>query len=327
MRRLRLLVPVAALTVAAACTPVPDILSPLNGSTQSGSTTQVVIDVPEGATPEAQIDGVGINLSQSDITTYEATIEGVLTNGQHTIDAQATNAEGTGTDQATFNVDNSLVPGSVLVLGDSINEQAFDPLALEQTDANGNRVWFPNDNTPSGDLRYAIYRGWSTATPEIIQAVADEVAAMRPEVLVLPFGTNEASVLFAPGWTQADIDSYNYLLNNIHDDTWVVFIIPGHGVVAADQPAWVHDWAASIELARPDILAIANARPNSVVIDWQVFIDAHPELISPDGIHLRPEDGSTAELGQLPPTVTDAANLRQDVQWDGVRQARELMTP
>jgi hypothetical protein len=323
MGRLRLAIPAVAIAAASACTPFVNIVSPTHGSTQTGASTHVVLDVSEGADApdvvEAQLDGQAINLSES----HEATVEGVLTNGQHTVTATASNADGSDSATSTFTVDNPLVPGSVLVLGDSINEQAFDPLATGQSSTG--RTWYPNGNAPAGDYHYAIYRGWGTFTPEVIQAVADEVNALRPEVLVLPFGTNEASTLFAPGWTQADIDSYNQLLNSIHDNTWVVFVLPGHGVVAADQPQWVHDWAANIDVAHQDILDIATARPNSVVVDWQVFIDAHPELISPDSIHLMPADGSSDEIGMLTPVVPEAANLRQDIQWDGVTLARQRM--
>lgn len=164
-------------------------------------------------------------------------------------------------------------PKSVYVVGDSIVASA---------------AW-------NNDARFAVPapEGYSVKVDAFMgQTVADHLAGVRkyasqnvPERLVIELGTNDAR---DGGWTQSDADAYRSLVNSAPDRTCITFVLPaaGPGASASER--------TQIAAASKAIRQIAAGERRYQVADFADFHAAHPDLIQPDGIHLR-TDGANAQ--------------------------------
>lgn len=240
-------------------------------------------------------------------------------NGSHTIAVRVTKQDGStsNSNPVTVTINNpppaQPIPGTVLIEGDSISKEGFDP------DANGSLL--PGAEAPTGDIRINASGGWSTNTPQIRQHVINNVRSGHSEVVVFALGTNDSGGLFdASGWTQEDVANFRTLMDELHPDSCAVFILPK----ALDhfQYPW---WLTGINTARGDIQSpvdtiqeIAASRQFTEVIDWRNYMQAHPELVGTDGLHLlMSPDGVT--------TVPASAQMRRQANWDGVQACREQL--
>ncbi|HEX8804226.1 MAG TPA: hypothetical protein VF743_08530 [Acidimicrobiales bacterium] len=180
-------------------------------------------------------------------------------------------------------------PGSVDVAGDSLTIQAIF--------AHGYGVDAPED------LQIIANIGWRAidAQPD----VSDHAAHGRPATLVVALGTNDSEPTSNGGWDGADVTAFRTLLNTPHPSACVVVVLPG---MTSAAPA-AH--RAELVEARQALVALANERPRTVLVDWQAVVDAHPEYIGPDGIHLRWTDEGPAD--------PEAAAARTALYWSGVR--------
>jgi hypothetical protein len=202
-----------------------------------------------------------------------------------------------GSSPAAASVTTTARPGRVFVAGDS--------LTFTATWDHG-----PGHGAPA-DLEWAAWLGWTAADAQSPLDAA--VAAQGPvDTLVVALGTNDSSVADGgDGWTDADLDRFRQLIATAGSGACVVVVLPGHG--AGLDPRH----AAEMDQARADLAGLADQRRHTagngptVVVDWQATVDAHPELIAADGIHLTPDAG-TGEVS------ADAATARTTVYWRGV---------
>lgn len=221
-------------------------------------------------------------------------------------------------------------PGRVFVVGDSLTFTAF---------------WGQDEGVDADhDFDVAAWMGWTAADvqPELDAAVAEGPM----DTLVVALGANDSGVQTGDGgWTEADVERFRQLISTPGPGACVVIVLPGYG--AGVGPAH----AAEMDEARLDLIDLAQQRaeaqapgagagaasmPGStpdpdpdpgagagaastppaagatVVVDWQAVIDARPELVAADGIHLAP-DGTT--INQVTPA---AAAARIDLYWQGV---------
>jgi hypothetical protein len=202
------------------------------------------------------------------------------------------------------------IVGSVDVVSHSIGQQAFD------SDADG--TWAKTASAPE-DLVVNVWMGWTV--PDVIGWVEEEVAAGRPERLVVDLGVNDATPYWGgDGWVSADVANFERLIGAPHESACVMVVLPA--VTSSALPGL----AEQLELARADLSALAETRPNTVVIDYADFIAAHPEHIDEDGVHLLTpsttpeEDVVLASQGLLAPVSPEAAASYQEFYWAGLAQ-------
>lgn len=120
------------------------------------------------------------------------------------------------------------------------------------------------------DVDQKVYPGWRAvhAQPRVTQDVA--TVGTSPEVLVIEFGHNYATF----GADQRN--EVTALAFSPHVNTCVVLVKP--------HPA-PHNTAV-INAYRAHVDSIDAARANTVAVDWSPIVQAHPEYLDEDGVHL-----------------------------------------
>jgi len=179
-------------------------------------------------------------------------------------------------------------PGSVDVAGDSLTIQAFYRYGLGL-------------GAPT-DVNVIAYLGWEVG--DVQGPVAADVAAGRPEFLVVALATNDANPVDGGGWTGADVDAFRNLFNTPHPSACVVVVLPGWGAGVSSA------WRTELVESRGGLSLLAAQRGGrTVTVDWLAVVQAHPEYLGPDGIHLR-QEGDVVD--------PQAANARAQLYWSGV---------
>ena len=179
------------------------------------------------------------------------------------------------------------LPGSVDVVGDSLTVQATNPYGL-------------GDDAPD-DVKVIAGLGWQA--PNVQSRLVAEVVRGRPETLVVALGTNDSNP-HRGGWTSTDTANFRTLLATPHPDTCIVIVLPAYG------PGIAGLLRIEMQQARASLRTLAGQRPRTVVADWLPVIQARPELVAPDGVHLRNLDS-----GVVDPV---AAATRTALYWLGV---------
>jgi hypothetical protein len=187
-------------------------------------------------------------------------------------------------------------PGRVFVAGDSLTFTAS---------------WdHGSGKAAPDDLEWAAWLGWTAADvqPQLDAAVAQA----QVDALVVALGTNDSSPDVSGGWTEADVAQFQHLVATAGSSACVVIVLPGYG----DGIDSHH--AAEMDEARADLLALADERRRTpgagptVVADWQAVVDANPDLLADDGIHLAPDPVVTDDVS------AEAATARTTLYWQGV---------
>jgi hypothetical protein len=257
---------------------------PATPATPEGGVDQPVRRPHDGSTTPTTPDMT----SATSATTSTSTIESL------TIDQAAPAGAATVAPTATT------VPGRVVVAGDSVTLQAA------MADA-------PDGETPT-DVEVIAGLGWTV--DDVLPPVRAAVAARPPDVLVVAVGLNDSSVgPGGDGWSDADVERFRLLIGTAPTGSCVVVVLPGHG------PALGSAYAAEIVEARLALVQLAMERRDgpeagpTVVVDWQAEVDARPDLLDPDGIHLA-RDPRTQQVSAT------AASVRTNLYWQGARQCR-----
>jgi hypothetical protein len=176
---------------------------------------------------------------------------------------------------------------SVVVLGDSVTEQAFGYLGG------------PTGAAPPRLRRWSGV-GWTLADAVAAAGVAP-LASNGTDVVVIALGPNDAA---APddGWNARDVTRWRGLLATVAPATCVVVVLPGWGPTIDDTT-----WCDSMLAMRRDVrrLIAERARTGSptIEVDWLRVVIAHPEYLAPDGIHL---------------ASRTAAEARQTLYWQAI---------
>ncbi|MFN8019163.1 MAG: fibronectin type III domain-containing protein [Acidimicrobiales bacterium] len=249
------------------------------------------------------VDGVDQPPIHFDDPSTQELVEGLADGVAYRFRVAAVNAAGTGDPSAASTATTTLVapeptPGTIDVVGDSLLFQATE----------NRRSEFAGEGQPDDTdaITYPyIGMGFHEALPDERRRV---VTGGRPSALVLALGTNDSNPDNG-GWTTADLADYRAMLHLPSPDACVVVVLPGLGEAASSGRH------ANEAVARADMARLAAARPNTVVVDWQAEVDAHPELLGPDGVHLA-EDGEVA--GQRASGA--AADAYASTIWQGVAQ-------
>jgi hypothetical protein len=331
-QKLKLVVSVAAIVAvvtanapAVLAAPTVTITSPTTNSVQQGTIT---------LTAAASVGTLGVRfklgncyLGPEDVLapyTYNwdttkncAGVVANLNNVNYTVTAEARDLTGSATSApVTIKLNNPAFPGTVMVVGDSLSQQAFDP--------NADNTQTFTTNAPVASLRNVnVKMGW--AVPNIQTHVSNYAIFRWPERLVVALGANDASPLFnADGWTNTDLQNFRTLINTVHTNSCVVLVLPYAGSAANAA------WAAEINEARTAIATLANERPRTLVADWADVVAEHPEYVDEDGIHLLTpnhtptEDLIAASQGQLNPVDQAAADARQNFYWSSAAQCAQF---
>jgi hypothetical protein len=167
----------------------------------------------------------------------------------------------------------------------------------------------PGEDAPD-DLTWVAWLGWTAA--EVQPRLHQAVALGQADTVVLALGVNDSSPTANDGWTTSDVWRFQRLLDSAQTTACVVIVLPGYG----DGVDARH--AAELDEARADLKDLANQRRRqagygpTVVVDWQPTIDARPDLVADDGIHLA-RDPVTGDV------LAEAAAARTGVYWQGVR--------
>jgi hypothetical protein len=172
---------------------------------------------------------------------------------------------------------------NVVLLGDSVTEQAFGYLGGPTADA-------------PAHLRRWSKTGWTVA--DAVAHAGTALTASSTGVLVVALGPNDAAS-WDDGWNSSDVARWRALLAAPAPDTCVAVVLPGWGA-ALRGTTWEHD----LLTMRADVRALVADRvaagSPTVEVDWLPIVTAHPDYLAKDGIHL----ASTA-----------AAHARQDLYW------------
>jgi hypothetical protein len=241
-----------------------------------------------------------------------------LNNVPYNLTAVARDITGTKISAAvTVKLNNPPLPGKVIVVGDSVTQQAFDP------NADGVNTYTASaPGVVNVGFKQFSHMGWDVAD---VQATMEQHAVVRwPQKFVVAMGLNDAGTLFSDGWTVDDLNRFRTLINTVHPNACVAIVLPGHGATGATP--WFSAWAAQIDEARVDLAGLVNERPHTMVFDWQDVINDHPEYVDEDGIHLLTpyttpnEDLALAAQDQLAQVDPVAAAARQDFYWDAAAQ-------
>jgi GDSL-like Lipase/Acylhydrolase family len=159
------------------------------------------------------------------------------------------------------------------------------------------------------DLTWAAWLGWTAADvqPQLERAVA----LGQADTVVLALGVNDSSPTGGDGWTTTDVDRFQRLLDAPQPAACVVIVLPGYGDGVGPEHA------AELDEARDDLQDLANQRRQqagygpTVLVDWQATLDAQPDLVADDGIHLA-SDPVTGDVS------AEAAAARTGLYWQGV---------
>ena len=183
-------------------------------------------------------------------------------------------------------------PAHVVLLGDSVSEQAFGYLGGATGDA------------PTHLQRWS-HNGWT------IRDAADHagaaVTSADTDVLVLAVGPNDAAPEHG-GWNDDDLTRWRNVLDGAATDTCVAVVLPGWGAALHGTA-----WEQGLRSMRSDVGGLVAARraagSPTVELDWLRVVTAHPDYLAADGIHL---------------ANTRAAEARQALYWEGVRRCEAL---
>jgi hypothetical protein len=184
-------------------------------------------------------------------------------------------------------------PGHTFVAGDSLTATSLSSMD-------------PGPDAPD-DLVVSAGIGW---TARHVQPHLDLAQIDRPvDTLVVALATND-SAPFDGGWTADDEAAFRRLVGSVGDAACVVVVLPGHAPTA--------DLARVAEMAeaRLALWSLVDERRQgdwygpTVVVDWQERVDARPDLMSPDGIHLTPRPGVAF-------ATAEAAAWRTSLYWEG----------
>jgi hypothetical protein len=303
---------------AASAAPTISVTAPTNNAVLQGTVT---LQATAGlGTLGVRFKLNGGNLGSEDKVppyaySWNTTTANYLNNTNYTITATARDATGSTTSvPITVKLNNPPVPGTVIVVGDSVSQQAFDP------NADGSFT-YTTSAPPSAKRKVLAHMGWDATDVE--GAVSNNATLRWPEKLVVGVGLVDAATLFGDGWTPTDLDHFRTLINTPHTSTCVAIVLPGHGATG-DTP-WFAAWATEIDEARVDLAQLATERPHTMTIDWQTVLDQHPEYVDNDGIHLLTpstweEDIEAASQDQMLPVDQGAADARQEFSWAGAAQ-------
>jgi hypothetical protein len=166
----------------------------------------------------------------------------------------------------------------------------------------------PGDAAPA-DLTWAAWLGWTGA--DVQPRLEAAVARGQADSVVVALGTNDSSPTGDDGWTAADVNRFQQLLDTPPATACVVIVLPGYGHGVDPRHA------VELDEARADLQALANDRRQAghgptVVVDWQPQLDARPQLLAADGIHLA-TDPATGNV------TAQAAAARTGLYWQGLK--------
>lgn len=192
------------------------------------------------------------------------------------------------------------VPDRVAMASDSIGFQAMF-FGTAGTSAAG---W---------DTTGKIGLGWKAehAQPRVTADVAGETTS--PDAFVVEFGHN-----YGRGFTASNRNAVTQMMFSAHESACVVAVLP----YAPSKLSDTHQQA--IAQYRELVSEIAYVRSNTVLVDWGEVVQAHPEYLDEDGIHLRtPEttaaqDWELAATGQIAPVDEEAARAFVAMMEQGV---------
>jgi hypothetical protein len=125
------------------------------------------------------------------------------------------------------------------------------------------------------DIDRKVGLGWTAAKaqPRVRNDVAGTLTA--PDVLVMAFGQN-----YGPDYGAPQRDELYSMVFTPHETTCVVLVLPHPG-----RP-WNTTHHKNVVAVRQTLQELAAARRNTVVVDWSPEVQAHPEHLAADGIHL-----------------------------------------
>jgi hypothetical protein len=301
-RRARLLAAPALAILLSACTPGLNILNPGNGQTVSG-----VVSMDNDVTPDAQsgLDSVDANVDGTDIPldeNHDGQIDtNILTNGQHTVTANASNVDGTTSKSVTINVQNPPIPGSICLVGDSITFMAF----------------YPHGETEDAPAELASTYGLGWRVQEVMSWVQDQVAHRGCKTFLSALAVNDVSPTHG-GFTVDDQTRFTTLWDTPHTTSCKVQVLPFWGTGLTNQAhidgmTAFRDWALLQDAAREDL----------VTIDWMPYVQANPWVMHTDGIHLAWADYTQPDGSVFHTTMLEAAEIRQNFYWSETTAACE----
>lgn len=312
-----------AVAQAAIAKPTVSVTSPTTNTIQQGTITLEAAASAGTIGVQFRINGVKLG-SEDLVAPYTATWDtryapkstGGFTDTfnqpvDYSITAVARNIAGSTTSTAVkVKMHNHALSNTIMVLGDSVTQQAFDP------DADGTFNYTASAPTDASRRGVFAHMGW--AVPDVQQTVTNYSIYRWPQRLVVALGFNDASPLWgSDGWTAADLERFRVLINTPHPTSCVSLVLPAYLMTPGMNTAW----ATEVDKARADLTALAATRPNTMLVDWKPVIDAHPEYMSEDGIHLAtpgytPTDNLiAASEDRLNPVDPVAAAARQDFLW------------
>lgn len=131
-----------------------------------------------------------------------------------------------------------------------------------------------------GDGR--IWSGISGATLGSHQANIEAALAEPAEEVDIALSSNDGAT-WTDGWTTSDEALWTSVLDKANPATCVMIILPW---ALPSLEEHYPGSAANFDAARAWLWA-NDARPNVVVQDWKPYVDAHPEIIAEDGLHLK----------------------------------------
>lgn len=159
------------------------------------------------------------------------------------------------------------------------------------------------------NVSWNAWLGWTVADAQ--QPLDAAVQEGRAGTVVVALGANDSSVKEgADGWSPDDVARFRRLFDTVPRSSCLVVVLPGYapGIDAAH--------AAELEAAHFDLRGLATTREQvatapTVVVDWQQVVDAHPNLIHADGVHLA-RDPVTDDA------TPDAAGALAALYWQGI---------
>lgn len=185
------------------------------------------------------------------------------------------------------------VPDLVAVTGDSVTLQSL----------------LYAENSHGWDTAEKVGLGWRAehAQPRVDADVRGEETS--PEILAIVFGHN-----YSQGFGNAEAAEVTDMVNAPHEDACVVIVLPHY-----EGSSTTH--AQAIEDYRGWMSALGNVRDRTVVVDWRPIVQAHPEYLEPDGVHL-PMQAAWYEPTN---TMIEAAEAYQAVISGGITQCQEQL--
>lgn len=163
------------------------------------------------------------------------------------------------------------------------------------------------------DTEEKIGLGWKAehAQPRVTADVAGVTTS--PDAFVVEFGHN-----YGRGFTAANRNAVTQMLFSAHESACVVIVLPyAPGNLSATHRQAIAEY-------REHVLGIAYVRERTVVRDWGEVVQAHPEYLDEDGIHLKTtsttpaQDLELAATGQIAPVDTNAAGAFVAMMVSGV---------